>query len=79
MPWLFVTLLLNVTSAYAQDCTATVADLRDAIAHGDAERVRVDWAKRCPGLDGNDLEALKGYVCPHGGFVDHIHNQLSCF
>lgn len=30
-------------------------------------------------IGANDLEALKPLLCAHGGFVDHVHNQLSCF
>jgi hypothetical protein len=27
----------------------------------------------------NDLEALKGMVCTHGGMVDHANTKLNCY
>ncbi len=36
----------------------------------------VPWSKM---IGPNDLEALKGMVCTHGGVMDHVNNQLSCW
>ncbi len=27
----------------------------------------------------NDLEALRPLVCQHGGMVDHVNNELTCY
>jgi hypothetical protein len=78
---LMAVLAHSMFPAHAQGttCATTISDLRDAVTRGDWARVRIDYAKHCPGLNFRDLEDIEGAICPNGGFIDHINSKLRCF